>query len=218
MATVDFVVSNLPLVLTLLGAGLVIAEALAPGAHFFVVGVSLFAAGLVGLALPPVLGSFSLLIMAGVVVLAAGATLYAYQEFDIMTGSGKDRTSDSESLRGQTGLVTERVTPRDGEVKLDDGGFNPYFQARSVDGEIPEDEEIIVLDPGGGNVLTVESFREARDDIDRELERSRERTRTDADQETTAGQTEPSDQGVVSEQSDGAGRGSDREAEPESSD
>ena len=202
MATVDFVVSNLPLVLTLLGAGLVIAEALAPGAHFFVVGVSLFVAGLVGLALPPVLGSVSLLIMAGVVVLAAGATLYAYQEFDVMTGSGKDRTSDSESLRGQTGLVTEQVTPRDGEVKLDDGGFNPYFQARSVDGEIPEGEEVIILDPGGGNVLTVESFRDARDDIDRELERSRERARGNETEET------------ASDQSGEADRSSDREAEP----
>lgn len=200
MATADFVVSNLPLVLTLLGAGLIIAEALAPGAHFFVVGVALFAAGLAGMALP-FAGALSLLVMSGVVVLSAGATLYAYREFDIMTGPGKRRTSDSESLRGQTGIVTERVTKRDGEVKLDDGGFNPYYQARSVDSEIPEDEEVIVLDPGGGNVLTVSSFSDATDDIDRELARDSgtERTR---DSESTPDPT----------------RESNREPEPESSD
>jgi membrane protein implicated in regulation of membrane protease activity len=180
MATVEFVVSNLPLVLTLLGAGLIIAEAFAPGAHFFVVGVALFAAGLVGLFLPAALGPLNLVIMAVVVALAAAGTLWAYWEFDVYTGAGKDRTSDSESLRGGTGRVTERVTPRDGEVKLDDGGFNPYYQARSVDGEIPEGEEVIVVDPGGGNVLTVEAFGDARDDIDRELERSRERSREEA--------------------------------------
>ncbi len=209
MATVDFVLSNLPLVLTLLGAGLIIAEAFAPGAHFFVVGVALFAAGLVGLALPAALGSLSLLIMAGVVVLSAGATLYVYQEFDIATGSGKDRTSDSESLRSQLGHVTERVTPREGEVKLEDGGFNPYYQARSVDGEIPEGEEVIVLDPGGGNVLTVDSFSGAEDDIDRELARERERE-PPAGTGTDTSQSRGEDVAVESE--------SNREAEPESSD
>lgn len=177
MAATDFVLSNLPLVLTLLGAGLIIAEAFAPGAHFFVVGVALFAAGLVGLVLPP-LGALNLLIMAVVVLLSAGATLLVYREFDIYAGPGEGRTSDSESLRGQTGRVTERVTPTGGQVKLSDGGFNPYYQARSVDGEIPEDEEVIVIDPGGGNVLTVESFSEATDDIDRALARDRAQDET----------------------------------------
>ncbi|MEF8781702.1 MAG: NfeD family protein [Haloarculaceae archaeon] len=201
MATVEFVLANLPLVLTLIGAGLIIAEAFAPGAHFFVVGVALFAAGLVGVVLPPALGPLNLLIMAVVVAIAAAGTLWAYWEFDIYAGSGKDRTSDSESLRGQIGRVTERVTPRNGEVKLEDGGFNPYYQARSVDSEIPEDEEVIVIDPGGGNVLKVESFADAKDDIDRELERSRGRDTADA--------TTPN--------SDSTGAESSTEAEPESS-
>lgn len=186
MATVEFVLANLPLVLTLIGAGLIIAEAFAPGAHFFVVGVALFAAGLVGLVLPPALGPLNLLVMAVVVAIAAAGTLWAYWEFDIYTGSGKDRTSDSESLLGQIGHVTERVTHQSGEVKLEDGGFNPYYQARSMDSEIPEGEEVIVIDPGGGNVLKVESFADAKDDIDRELERSSE----DADSTDTATETE----------------------------
>jgi membrane protein implicated in regulation of membrane protease activity len=189
MALADVVASNLPLVLLLIGTGLVVAEAFAPGAHFFVVGVALFAAGLVGLVLPP-LGALNLVIMAGVVLAAAGATLWAYREFDIYAGPGEGRTSDSDSLRGQTGRVTETVTPTEGEVKLQDGGFNPIYRARSVDGTIPEGEEIIVIDPGGGNVLTVESFADATDDIDRELRRSqsaeRDTEEREADSESAA--------------------------------
>jgi membrane protein implicated in regulation of membrane protease activity len=203
MATVDFVAANLPLVLTLLGGGLIVAEAFAPGASFFPVGVGLFAAGLVGFLLPSFLGPLAWLVMAGVVVLATGGTLWAYWEFDLMTGGGKDRTSDSESLRGQLGHVTERVTPRSGEVKLDDGGFNPYYKARSVDGEISEGEEIIVLDPGGGNVLTVDSANSAQDDIDRALAQAREGG-AGAEGSGTAERSEATD--------------ADREAEPESSD
>jgi len=59
-------------------------------------------------------------------------------------------------------------------VKLEDGGFNPYFRAHSVDGEIAEGEEVIVVDPGGGNVVTVQSLdADHRDEIDRELARER---------------------------------------------
>lgn len=164
---------SLSMLLLLAGAGLVIAEAFAPGAHFFVLGVGLFAAGLVGLALPGGLGAIALLIMAVAVVISTGLTLYVYREFDIYAGSGEGKTTDSSSLKGKTGRVTERVTPTDGEIKLEGGGFNPYYKARSVDGEIEEDETVIVIDPGGGNVLTVESFGDATDDIDRELARER---------------------------------------------
>jgi membrane protein implicated in regulation of membrane protease activity len=174
----ELVLDNLPLLLTVVGAGLVIAEAFAPGAHFFVVGVALLVAGLVGLVLP-FGGALSLAIMAVVVIATAIATLYGYRQLDIWGGTGKDKTSDSSSLRGKTGRVTERVTPTEGEVKLEEGGFNPYYKARSVDGEIPEGEEVMVVDPGGGNVLTVESFSTARDDIDRELERDREMSSTE---------------------------------------
>ena len=38
---------SVPLLLVVLGAGLMIMEAFAPGAHFIVVGIALFAAGLV---------------------------------------------------------------------------------------------------------------------------------------------------------------------------
>ncbi|MDS0293506.1 NfeD family protein [Halogeometricum luteum] len=163
----------LPYLLVVAGVGVSLAEALAPGAHLVVLGVALLAAGLVGLLLGPAAGP----VVLGVLVLLFGAlALYGYRELDIYGGKGSGKTSDSASLRGRTARVTERVTPTEGEVKLDEGGgFNPYYAARSVSGEIPEGSEVIVVDPGGGNVITVESLDDALDDIDRELERERRR-------------------------------------------
>jgi len=163
---------NLPLFLLLAGAGLTMAEAFAPGAHFIVLGVALLVAGLVGLLLPAGLGVVAPAILAAVVLGAGAATFYAYRQFDFYGGKGTEQTSDSDSLRGSMGRVTERVTPENGEVKLDEGGFNPYYRARSVDGEIPEGTEVMVVDPGGGNVVTVESVS-GLDEIDRQLERGR---------------------------------------------
>jgi membrane protein implicated in regulation of membrane protease activity len=166
---------SLSLLLVLAGAGLIVAEALAPGAHFIVIGVALFAAGLVGVALGSTLGPLLPLVLAAVVIVAGGTALYAYRQFDFYGGKGEGRTSDSDALRGKTGRVTERVTSTGGEVKLEDGGFNPYYRARTVDGAIEEGEDIIVVDPGGGNVVTVESLAGlSDDDIDRELARNRQ--------------------------------------------
>lgn len=174
----SWALANLPLFLILVGAALIIAEALAPGAHFFVAGVALFFAGLVGVGVGSLFGGpVVLFAMTVTVLVSAVATLYAYQQLDIYGGTGQGRTTDSSSLRGQTGRVTERVTPTEGEVKLDSGGFNPYYRARSIDGEIEDGTEVMVVDPGGGNVVTVESVSNLRDDIDRELEREARRQR-----------------------------------------
>lgn len=163
----------LSLVLLLAGAALMVAEALAPGAHFVVLGIALLAAGLVGVALGGLLGPLTPLVLAAVVLVAGAASLWVYREFDFYGGKGAGRTSDSTSLRGTTGRVTERVTRASGEVKLDDGGFNPYYRAHAVSGEIAVGEEVIVVDPGGGNVVTVVSLNADEDEIDRELARGR---------------------------------------------
>ena len=166
----------LPLLLVVAGLGLSLAEALAPGAHFVVLGVALLLAGVVGLVLGPLASPF---VLAALVLVFGGLALYGYRELDIYGGKGTGQTSDSASLTGRTGRVTERVTPTSGEVKLDSGGFNPPSAARSVDGEIEEGEEVIVVDPGGGNVLTVESLSGGLDEIDRELDRERKRRERD---------------------------------------
>lgn len=164
---------SVPLLLVLLGAALMVLEAFAPGAHFIVIGIALFAAGLVGILLGPALPAALLtLVMAGIVIAAGGGALYGYRQFEFYGGAGSGRTSDSASLRGQTGRVTERVTERGGEVKLDDGGFNPYYRARSADGEIEVGTEVMVMDPGGGNIVKVAPV-EGFDEIERELERGR---------------------------------------------
>jgi len=161
---------TLPLLLVTAGLLVSLAEALAPGANFIVVGVGLLGAGLVGL-LFPFLGPFAL----GLFVLLFGILgFYVYHEFDIYGGKGQAQTSDSASLQGMTGRVTERVTPAGGEVKLQGGGFNPFYSARSMEGEIPEGADVMVIDPGGGNVVTVESLETIEDDIDRQLAAGRD--------------------------------------------
>ena len=176
--------SLLPMLLVASGLIVSILEAFAPGAHLVVLGVALLAAGLVGLALGPAASPFVL----GILILVFGAlAFYGYRELDVYGGKGQAQTSDSTSLRGATGRVTETVTPAGGEVKLDEGGFSPRYSARSVDGEIEVGAEVMVVDPGGGNVLTVESLGGGVDEIDRELARDRERRRgpagADADRE-----------------------------------
>lgn len=165
---------TLPLLLLTAGLLLSMAEAVAPGANFIVVGIALLGAGLVGLALGPLASPFLL----GLFVLMFGAiAFYGYHELDLYGGKGQQQTRDSDTLKGKTGRVTERVTRTGGEVKLDAGGFNPYYSARSIDGEIEEGSEVMVIDPGGGNVVTVESLEFGEDDIDRELAADRARTR-----------------------------------------
>lgn len=176
----------LPLILVVAGIGLSIAEALAPGAHFVVIGVSLLGAGLLGLLLGPLASPF---VLAGLVLVFGIMTLYGYREFDIYGGKGQAQTSDSGDLKGKNARVTDRVTTQEGEVKIDGGGFSPYFSARTIDGEIPEGEEVIVIDPGGGNVVTVESLGAVEGNLDRELERAR---------------AENAQQGAPDEESEGA--------------
>lgn len=172
---------SLSLLLVVAGIGLGIAEAVVPGAHFVVLGIALFMAGVVGLLFPPLSGPIALAVL---VLAFGGLSLYGYRELDIYGGKGTARTRDSGSLQGETGRVTEAVTEDGGEVKLDDGGFNPYYSARSIDGEIPVGTEVMVLDPGGGNVLTVEPLYEIEDAIDRELATGRESRERERERET----------------------------------
>ncbi|ACM56162.1 NfeD family protein [Halorubrum lacusprofundi] len=168
---------TLPLLLLTAGLLLSMAEALAPGANFIVVGIALIGAGLGGLLLTSlgVAGAGLTLVMAVLTLLFGAAAFYGYHEFDLYGGKGQQQTSDSDALKGKTGTVTEEVTTAGGEVKLSGGGFNPYYAARSIEGTIEEGEEVMVVDPGGGNVVTVESMGYVEDDIDKELAADRAR-------------------------------------------
>jgi len=164
---VESLVGNIPLLLLVAGLVLMVLEALSPGAHLIVIGIALVGAGLIGLLFPPVA---NVLVLAGLTLVIGLAAAYVYREFDFYGGKGSGRTTDSDSLSGRTWYVTKTITTRSGEVKLDEGGFAPYYSARTTDGTIEEGEEVIVLDPGGGNVLTVESVSAiGEDEIDRAL-------------------------------------------------
>ncbi|WP_416838984.1 NfeD family protein [Haloferax sp. DFSO52] len=170
---------TLPLLLVLAGLGLSLAEAMAPGAHFVVLGVALLAAGLIGL----LIGPFATPLVLGLLVFVfGGLALYGYRELDLYGGKGESRTSDSAALKGKMGRVTERVTPTGGQVKLSEGGFNPFYAARSVHGELEVGSEVVVVDPGGGNVVTVEGIGPGEDEIDRELARERARSARERDE------------------------------------
>ncbi|MFC7009403.1 NfeD family protein [Halalkalicoccus salilacus] len=169
---VEILGESLSLILLVAGVVLAIAEAMVPGAHIIVLRLALIVAGLVGLALGPfVSGSVLAVALAVTVVFVGSLSLFAYRELDVYGGKGAGRTSDSSTLKGRTGRVTERVIPTGGQIKLERGGFNPYYTARSIDGTIEEGEEVMVVDPGGGNIVTVESLGVSEDEIDRVLRR-----------------------------------------------
>ncbi|WP_323674989.1 NfeD family protein [Halorubellus sp. PRR65] len=175
---------GLPLLLVLAGAGLMLAEAVIPGAQFVVVGVALFLSGLVGVLLG---GAFTSVIVLTLMTVAFGVFAYfAFREMDLYNGPDRGQTSDSDDLSGVTAVVTEKITARGGAVRLaEGGGFDPNYRARSRHGDIEEGTEVIVTDPGGGNVLTVESLDAVREDsIDRELARGREEAAGSTNEET----------------------------------
>jgi len=174
---------SLSLLLFLAGAALIAAEALAPGANFIVLGIALFVAGLVGFLLPPGLGILAPLILAVVVLVTSAVSYWGYQKIDI-GAPGRAQTLSSSSLQGQFGTATERVTKTAGQVKLDDGGFNPYYEARSSGDPIEPGSEVLVVDPGGGNVLEVEAVDATSGTIDRALERDREESAAEAETES----------------------------------
>jgi len=165
---------GLPLLLLLAGTVMMLAEAVIPGAQFVVVGVALFFSGLVGVLLG---GPFSSIVALTLMTVAFGVFAYfAFREMDLYNGPNRGKTSDSDDLSGEIAVVTETITATGGAVRLTSGGgFDPNYRARSEHGEIEEGEEVIVTDPGGGNVLTVMSMDAVREDsIDRELARGRD--------------------------------------------
>ncbi|OAQ51840.1 hypothetical protein HTG_15770 [Natrinema mahii] len=182
---VESLAGNVPFLLLVAGLVLMVLEAVSPGAHLIVIGIALVGAGLLGVLFAPFANVF---VLAVLTLLIGAAAAYVYREFDFYGGKGTGRTTDSDSLAGTTGYVTETVTTRSGEVKLEAGGFAPYYSARTTDGQIEEGSEVIVIDPGGGNVLTVESLDAiGEDEIDRAL--ARDQAETEAAAEADAGPT-----------------------------
>lgn len=172
---------TLPLILVVAGVALSVMEAIAPGAHFVVLGTALTIAGLAGLLFPPLGTPIALAVM---VLFVGAASLWGYRHLDVYGGKGTDQTSTSASLAGREGVVIDRVTQTTGRVRLYDGGFDPTYSARALGEPIPEGARVLVIDPGGGSVLTVENVDSIEaDSIDRELAKGRERRNEDRESE-----------------------------------
>lgn len=144
---------SLSFVLVVIGVALFVVEAFAPGAHFIVLGVALFVAGLIGMF---VLSEATPFVLAGIVFAVGLVALYVYRYYEIYEGTGSGQTLDSSDLRGKRGYVVEEVTERSGRVELENAGFDSSYGARSTRDTIPEGVDVVVVDPGGGNVVTVE--------------------------------------------------------------
>lgn len=150
------------------GAVLMILEALAPGANFIVVGVTLLLTGLSALLIPGITLPVLLLIF----ILIGGSTLYFYNNVSIYE-ENVDKTSDSKDLEYTEGVVINKVTTTEGRVKLDQGsGMSRKFQARCPQGSIEEGTRIIVTDSGGGSILEVvpENEKDMEEMFDTEYE------------------------------------------------
>lgn len=167
---------SLNLIILLMGSLLVIAEAIIPGAQFIVIGVSLLVTGVIGFIIPAVGSSIPLLLL--VFTIVSILTFLGYSRLNIYEGEGGViETTDSDSLEGTEGVVTETVTQTQGKVDLNKTGFATEFQARSeFDDQIEEGTNIIVVDGGGGSIVTVQPFSNTQaDEIDRELNKELEK-------------------------------------------
>ncbi|MFW5983970.1 MAG: NfeD family protein [Halobacteria archaeon] len=147
---------ELSLIFAVVGLVLLLGEALVPGGTLMVLGTGLMGAGVTG----QVFGFNDILPLTVLTGVYGTAAFAGFKYFDFY-GERGEQTSGADSLRGKTGIVRRTVTTEEGEVKLDSGGFDPLFVARSATGdEIPEGARVRVVDPGGGNVLKVEPVQE----------------------------------------------------------
>jgi len=155
---IDELVGEFQLSLWFAIAGLlmILGEALIPGGPLMVVGTALLAAGVTG----ELFGITDLLPLTVLLGVYGTITFAGFRHFEVYGSRGR-QTSEVNSLEGDRGVVKDTVTSGDGRIKLDSGGFNPYYGARSYTGErIPEGTRVRVIDPGGGNVLEVEPIPE----------------------------------------------------------
>lgn len=120
--------------------------------NLVIVGLVVSIAGLIGVLVEP---TSTLLVLAALVPVVGFLLFYLYRHVQFPRSEAPDQTSSAHTLIGQPGRVTEEVTPRGGEVELLRSGFDPRHRSRSRTGSIPVGERVIVVDPGGGNVLTV---------------------------------------------------------------
>lgn len=141
---IAFVVIVLGILLTMTGAF--------GDPNLVIVGLVVSIAGVIGVLVEP---RSTLLVLAGVIPVVGFLLFYLYRFVQFPRSRAPAQTSSAASLVGRTGRVTEEVTPRSGAIKIDGGGFDPHYRCRTKAGTIAVGETVVVIEPGGGNVLTV---------------------------------------------------------------
>lgn len=141
---VAFVVIVLGILLTMTGAF--------GDPNLVIVGIVVSLAGLIGVLVQP---ESTLLVLAALIPIVGFLLFYLYRHVQFPRSRGPAQTTSADSLLGRQGRVTEEVTPRQGEIKLVHGGFDPHYRSRTRSGSIPVGEKVVVVARGGGNVLTV---------------------------------------------------------------
>ncbi len=127
--------------------------------NLVLVGLVISIAGVLGL----LLGEYSTPIVLGGLVPTVGFVLYyIYRYVQFPRSERVEQTSSAASLVGESGTLLSAADPRGGRVKLDGTGFTSEYPCRTRSETLAEGTDVVVIDPGGGNVLTVA----AADEVD----------------------------------------------------
>jgi membrane protein implicated in regulation of membrane protease activity len=149
------------LFMLVLGAGLMVLEAVAPGSDLIVVGITLFATGLTAWLLPGASLPLLLFVFVGVGI----SSFYGYRKMVDFDNTKAQKTDSSSDLEYREGTTIEDITSEKGKVKLDEGaGMTTEFQARCKYGTISKGTRVIVTDSGGGSILEVMPSEESERD------------------------------------------------------
>lgn len=150
----------------LAGGVFIVLEAVAPGADMVVIGAALLLAGLFGVQTgigTEVVNASNLFYLSIVAFLSGLLVFYFYRKYLHKQGKGVV-TSSSDDLKDAQGITITKVTADEGRVRIENGGSNPKYSARSTAGVIEARTKIRVVDPGGGSLLRVAPLENEMED------------------------------------------------------
>ena len=139
--------ATVALIIIVIGALLILAEALNPGAFLVIPGSVLVIVGIIGFAVPDFL--FSIYSPLTAILVAIPATLITIRLYQRLAEPVPPTTSVSDSLIGKEGKVTVRTGPDDlkGKVKI---GMEVW--SANSDEEIEEGESVVVIAAEGVHI------------------------------------------------------------------
>lgn len=154
----------------IIGMIMIMSIVILPVDEIVVGGIGLTLAGILATLIPFLGGLIPVAIMTVVFTIVS---YYLYKN-NVRVGGLNENTSDSGDLVGKTGIVVETIPASGtGTVKLEGGGFSRYSATAEENKRIEEGESVMVMDPGGGNIVSVavdEYSQVSRTDTEKEVE------------------------------------------------